>query len=61
MATPRLVLASGSPRRQALIRELKLPVELLPVDVLEEPQPGEAPERTAARLALAKAEAAAAR
>lgn len=59
MAVPRIILASGSPRRQALIGELGLPVELRPVDVPEVPWPGEPPEQTATRLALAKAEAAA--
>jgi len=60
MPTPRLILASSSPRRRALIRELGVPVELRPVDVPEESLPGETPEQTAMRLARAKAEAAAA-
>ena len=54
-----LVLASASPRRRALVGELGLPVELRPADVPESALPGERPEATARRLALAKAEAAA--
>jgi septum formation protein len=56
-----IILASASPRRQELVRELGVPVELRPVDLPETPLPGESPSATASRLALLKAEAAAAR
>jgi MAF protein len=55
-----LILASASPRRRALVRELGLPTEIRPADVPEKPAPGERPVATARRLALAKAAAAAA-
>lgn len=54
---PRLILASASPRRRALLAELGIAFDVIPGDVPEEPAPGEAPGAFAARLARAKAEA----
>lgn len=53
---PILVLASASPRRQALLVSLGLAVEIDPPDVDESLRPGEDPERYVLRLARAKAE-----
>lgn len=53
---PVLVLASASPRRQALLVSLGLAVEIDPPDVDESLQPGEGPDRYVLRLARAKAE-----
>jgi septum formation protein len=58
MIPERWVLASASPRRRALITLLGHPVEILPVEIDESPQPGEGPPACAARLARAKVEAA---
>jgi len=56
---PKLVLASGSPRRLALINQAGIePDLLLPADVDETPVRGELPRTCANRLARAKAEAA---
>ncbi len=56
---PKLVLASGSPRRLALINQAGIePDLLLPANVAETPQRGELPRACANRLARAKAEAA---
>ncbi len=55
---PKLVLASGSPRRLALINQAGIePDLLLPADVNETPVRGELPRTCANRLARAKAEA----
>ena len=56
-----LVLASGSPYRRELLARLGVPFDVWSPDLDETPRAGEAPERTATRLALAKAEAAASR
>jgi septum formation protein len=56
----RLVLASSSPRRADLLRAAGIPFELFPVDVDEQFRLGEKPEHAVARLAEAKAAAAAA-
>ena len=56
----KLVLASGSPRRQEIMRQLGLDFVVQVADVEEVPLPGEKPPETARRLALAKASAAAA-
>lgn len=57
---PLLVLASASPRRVALLQQIGVePDELLPTDLDETPEKGEAPRSLATRLAEAKAEAAA--
>ncbi|HET7441506.1 MAG TPA: Maf family protein [Terriglobales bacterium] len=54
-----LVLASASPRRQELLRNAGIAFEVLPTDIPEIPEPGEAPRNFAERLARAKARAAA--
>ena len=56
---PKLVLASGSPRRLALINQAGIePDSLQPADIDEMPIKGELPRALANRLARAKAEAA---
>jgi septum formation protein len=56
---PKLVLASGSPRRLALLNQAGIePDTLVPVEVDEVPKKGELPRALATRLARAKAEAA---
>ena len=54
-----LVLASASPRRADLLRAAGIPFEVFPVDVDERFRPDEKPEHAVARLAEAKAVAAA--
>lgn len=54
---PQLVLASGSPRRLALLQQAGIePDRLTPVDADETPRRGEAPRSLARRLAREKAE-----
>ena len=56
---PKLVLASGSPRRLGLLNQAGIePDSLLPAEVDELPAKGELPRSLATRLARAKAEAA---
>jgi nucleoside triphosphate pyrophosphatase len=56
---PKLVLASGSPRRLSLINQAGIePDALKPADIDEIPKRGELPRACATRLARAKAEAA---
>jgi septum formation protein len=56
---PKLVLASGSPRRLSLVNQAGIePDALRPADVDEMPRKGELPRVLATRLARAKAEAA---
>ncbi|HEX2654212.1 MAG TPA: Maf-like protein [Xanthobacteraceae bacterium] len=56
---PKLVLASGSPRRLGLLQQAGIePDSLLPADVDEMPVKGELPRALATRLARAKAETA---
>ena len=59
MATPplqRLVLASASPRRLDLLRQVGLePAEIIAAEIDETPLKDETPRRTALRLAVAKA------
>ena len=56
---PKFVLASGSPRRLALINQAGIePDALKPVDIDESPTRGEIPRALAKRLANAKAAAA---
>jgi septum formation protein len=56
---PKLVLASGSPRRVSLINRAGIePDALRPTDIDETPKRGELPRACANRLARAKAEAA---
>lgn len=57
----RLLLASASPRRSALLAQIGVDHEAAPAEVDETPLPGEAPDALALRLARAKAEAVAAR
>lgn len=52
---PSVVLASASPRRRELLRQLGVPHEVLVVEVDETPLPGELPAALAQRLAAAKA------
>lgn len=57
---PKIVLASASPRRLALLQQIGLrPAALMPTEVDETPHKAELPRALATRLALAKAEAAA--
>jgi len=56
-----LVLASGSPRRLALLQSIGLSPEVRPVDLDETALPGEAPAAHVERLARAKAAAAGSR
>ena len=51
----RLVLASGSPRRAALLRSVGLDPVVRPADVDETPRPDESPELYVRRLSAAKA------
>lgn len=60
MADPRLVLASASPRRAALLARLDVHPEIRPVGIDETPRPGETASSLVQRLAAAKAEAASA-
>jgi septum formation protein len=56
---PKLVLASGSPRRLGLLNQAGIePDSLRPADIDETPRKGELPRACANRLARAKAEAA---
>jgi septum formation protein len=54
---PRLILASSSAYRRELLGRLRLPFEAIAPHIDETPQPGDAPEATALRLARAKAQA----
>jgi septum formation protein len=55
---PRLVLASASPRRLALLRQIGIePDSVVPADIDEAPLRGEMPRALAGRLACAKASA----
>jgi septum formation protein len=59
LGRPKLVLASGSPRRLTLLNQAGIePTALRPADVDETPIKGELPRACANRLARAKAEAA---
>ena len=61
-STPsRLILASSSAYRRELLSRLQLPFEAIAPDIDETPQPGEAPQDTALRLAREKAAAVAGR
>ena len=55
MADTRLILASGSPRRQELLRSLGIEFDVRPADVDETPFPDEDPVDYVARLATTKA------
>jgi septum formation protein len=56
-----IVLASTSPYRRQLLQRLRLPFSVRSPDIDERATPGESPPETARRLALAKAQAVAAR
>ena len=56
-STPRLILASSSAYRRALLERLHLPFEAIAPHIDETPLGGETPQATALRLARAKAEA----
>lgn len=58
---PRLILASSSPYRRALLERLRAPFDVSVPALDETPRPGEAPAATALRLAQAKARAVAGR
>jgi septum formation protein len=58
---PRLILASGSPRRRELLDQIGVAHRALPVDIDENPLPDESPEDFVRRLALEKARAGRAR
>ena len=53
----RVVLASGSPRRLALLQRIGIEPVVRPADVDETPSPGESPDALVGRLARQKAEA----
>jgi septum formation protein len=61
LPTPPIILASTSPHRRALLERLRLPFQAVSPGVEEDELPGEAPASRAVRLALAKAQAVAAR
>lgn len=61
MVTPKIILASGSPRRQQFLREMALPFVVQVANIDETPQPAEAPIDLALRLSTTKARAVAAR
>jgi len=56
-AVPGIILASSSAYRRELLARLHLPFEAISPDIDETPQPGEAPQATALRLAREKAAA----
>lgn len=55
---PQFHLASRSPRRQELLRQLGFVFDTLPADIPEQPQPGESAADYALRMAVEKAQAA---
>jgi septum formation protein len=55
---PQIYLASRSPRRQELLRQVGVRFEVVAADVAEAPQPGQDPADYAGAMALAKARAA---
>ncbi len=57
MARPWIYLASASPRRRELLRQIGVAYRVVSVQIDESPEPDEAPPAYVARLALAKAEA----
>lgn len=57
MARLWIYLASASPRRRELLRQIGVAYRVVPVQIDESPCPDEAPPAYVARLALAKAEA----
>ena len=59
--TPKIILASNSPRRKELLIQIGLSFTVAPADVDESVLPGESPEAYAVRVALNKARIAAER
>lgn len=59
--SPRLILASASPRRAEILTSLGIPFVVIPTEIPEEPLPGEATEAAVRRLAAEKAALAAER
>ena len=57
MAEPQVLLASASPRRSELLRQVGIAHAVRPVDIDESAHPGEAPSAYVLRLAEAKAAA----
>lgn len=57
MARPSILLASASPRRSALLRQIGVDHDVRPVDIDETPRTGERPAQYALRLAEEKARA----
>lgn len=57
-ATPGIVLASASPRRMELLRQIGVSFSVVEHQVVEDALPGEAPEAFVQRLALEKARSA---
>jgi septum formation protein len=57
VTTPRLILASASPRRRELLAQLGVPFEVAAAAIDETPRPGETVEALVVRLAIAKARA----
>jgi len=57
MPSPVILLASASPRRSELLRQVGVAHEVRPVDIDEAVRPGEAPSAYVLRLAEAKADA----
>jgi septum formation protein len=57
MDRPVILLASASPRRSALLRQIDVEHEIRPVDIDETPRAGEPPAKYALRLAQEKARA----
>jgi len=53
----RLILASTSPFRKAILEKLDIPFECVSPEIDETPEPGEKPEQLVERLAIAKAQA----
>jgi septum formation protein len=60
MQTPRLILASSSPRRRELLTQAGLRFDVIPANIDESRHPNEAPTSYVQRLALEKAQALAA-
>lgn len=55
MGSPRLVLASASPRRLELLGRLGITPDVMPADIDETPRPGESASALVARLSASKA------
>lgn len=50
-----IVLASGSPRRKEMLKNLKIDIAVIPSNVAEDELPGETPEEHVVRLSIDKA------